>query len=76
MYAGDKLGRRRSILIGCGILLIGAIIQTASYSLAQMIVGCVVAGVGNGMNTIAISIWQTETARPKDRGILSFFSWS
>ncbi|KAJ5408464.1 hypothetical protein N7509_002347 [Penicillium cosmopolitanum] len=67
MYAGDKLGRRRSILIGCGILLIGAIIQTASYSLAQMIVGCVVAGVGNGMNTIAISIWQTETARPKDR---------
>jgi MFS family permease len=73
MYAGDKLGRRRSILIGCGILLIGAIIQTASYSLAQMIVGRVVAGIGNGMNTIAIPIWQTETARPKDRGKLIVF---
>lgn len=35
-----------------------------------MIVGRVVAGVGNGMNTIAIPIWQSETARPKDRGKL------
>ncbi|QKX61532.1 uncharacterized protein TRUGW13939_08684 [Talaromyces rugulosus] len=73
MYAGDMLGRRRSILIGCVILIIGAVIQTASYSLAQMIVGRVVAGVGNGMNTIAIPIWQAETARPKDRGKLIVF---
>lgn len=70
MFAGDELGRRRSILIGCCILLVGAVLQTASYSLAQMIVGRVVAGVGNGMNTIAIPIWQAETARPTDRGKL------
>jgi MFS family permease len=70
MFAGDKLGRRRSILIGCHILIVGAILQTASYSLAQMIVGRVVAGVGNGMNTIAIPIWQSETARAEDRGKL------
>lgn len=70
MFAGDKLGRRRSILIGCCILLVGAVLQTASYSLAQMIVGRVVAGVGNGMNTIAIPIWQAETARPTARGKL------
>ncbi|CAG8229966.1 unnamed protein product [Penicillium salamii] len=70
MFAGDKLGRRRSILIGCCILVVGAILQTASYSLAQMIVGRVVAGVGNGMNTIAIPIWQSETARAEDRGKL------
>ncbi|KAJ6023456.1 uncharacterized protein N7446_013818 [Penicillium canescens] len=70
MFAGDKLGRRRSILIGCYILIVGAILQTASYSLAQMIVGRVVAGVGNGMNTIAIPIWQSETARAEDRGKL------
>lgn len=70
MCAGDKLGRRWSIFIGCCILLVGAVLQTASYSLAQMIVGRVVAGVGNGMNTIAIPIWQSETARPRDRGKL------
>ncbi|PWY65415.1 general substrate transporter [Aspergillus eucalypticola CBS 122712] len=73
MYAGDRLGRRRCILIGCIILIVGAILQTASYSLAQMITGRVVAGIGNGMNTIAIPIWQTETARPKDRGKLIVF---
>ncbi|KAJ6090411.1 hypothetical protein N7486_009226 [Penicillium sp. IBT 16267x] len=70
MFAGDKLGRRRSIFIGCCILLVGAVLQTASYSLLQMIVGRVIAGVGNGMNTIAIPIWQTETACPEDRGKL------
>ncbi|KAJ9303114.1 hypothetical protein DTO271G3_488 [Paecilomyces variotii] len=70
MFAGDKLGRRRSILIGCCILLVGAILQTASYSLAQMIIGRVIAGIGNGMNTIAIPIWQAETARAQDRGKL------
>ncbi|KAJ5658868.1 hypothetical protein N7507_005319 [Penicillium longicatenatum] len=70
MFAGDKLGRRRSILIGCCILLVGAVLQTSSYTLPQMIVGRVIAGVGNGMNTIAIPIWQTETARPQDRGKL------
>lgn len=73
MYIGDKLGRRRCILVGCAILIIGAILQTASYSLGQMIVGRVVAGIGNGMNTIAIPIWQTETARPRDRGKLIVF---
>jgi MFS family permease len=73
MDAGDKLGRRRCILIGCAILIVGAILQTASYSLAQMIVGRVVAGIGNGMNTIAIPIWQAETAQPKDRGKLIVF---
>ncbi|KAF4945911.1 hypothetical protein FSARC_14319 [Fusarium sarcochroum] len=70
MLAGDKLGRKRSILIGCVILIIGGILQAASYSLAPMIVGRIVAGVGNGMNTIAIPIWQTETAEPNNRGKL------
>lgn len=70
MSFGDKLGRRRSILIGCCILIVGGVLQTASYSLAQMIVGRVVAGVGNGMNTVAIPVWLSETARADDRGKL------
>lgn len=35
-----------------------------------MIVGRIVAGVGNGMNTIAIPIWQSETAKAHERGKL------
>ncbi|KAL2830879.1 general substrate transporter [Aspergillus cavernicola] len=68
MFFGDKLGRRRCILIGCCILIVGAILQTASYSLAPMIVGRVVAGIGNGMNTIACPILMSETARAHERG--------
>lgn len=70
MFAGHKLGRRRSILIGCCILLVAAVSQTASYALAWMIVVRVLAGVGNGINTIAIPIWLVETARTQDRGQL------
>ena len=70
MFVGDKLGRRRSILIGCFILIIGGIMQAASYSIAPMIVGRIVAGVGNGMNTIAIPVWQSETAKAEHRGKL------
>lgn len=70
MFIEDILGRRRCIVIGCTILIIGGIMQAASYSLSPMIVGRVVAGVGNGMNTIAIPVWQSETARPTSRGRL------
>ncbi|KAL5343016.1 general substrate transporter [Aspergillus crustosus] len=70
MFYGDRLGRRRCILTGCCILIVGAILQTAAYSLAPMIVGRVVAGIGNGMNTIACPILQSETARAHERGRL------
>lgn len=70
IFIGDKIGRRRCIFSGCFILIIGGIMQAASYSLAPMIVGRIVAGVGNGMNTIAIPIWQSETAKPSQRGKL------
>ncbi|KAL4912392.1 hypothetical protein BDW62DRAFT_206503 [Aspergillus aurantiobrunneus] len=70
MFLGDKLGRRRCILTGCSILIVGAILQTAAYSLPPMIVGRVVAGIGNGMNTIACPVLQSETARANDRGKL------
>lgn len=71
MFFGDRLGRRRCILVGCCILIVGAVLQTASYSLAQMIVGRVVAGVGNGMNTVAIPVWQSETLRDMISGALA-----
>lgn len=43
MFIGERLGRKKTIVAGCGILIIGAVLQCASYSLAQMIVGRFVA---------------------------------
>jgi MFS family permease len=49
------------------------VIQTTAYQNAQMIVGRIVAGIGNGLNTTAIPIWQVETAKPSHRGRLIVF---
>lgn len=70
---GDKLGRRRAVLMGASIMIVGAVIQTASSSLAQLIVGRIVTGAGNGMNTSSIPVWQSEIAPPKIRGTLVLF---
>jgi len=67
---GEKLGRRRSVLVGTTVMSIGAILQIASFSTAQMIVGRIVAGIGNGINTATAPVWQTETSAIKWRGKL------
>ncbi|TEY79613.1 hypothetical protein BOTCAL_0043g00170 [Botryotinia calthae] len=70
---GDKLGRRRAVLLGTVIMLIGTAIQASSFGMAQLIVGRIVTGVGNGMNTSSIPVWQSEMAPPKIRGFLVLF---
>lgn len=65
VWAGDKLGRRKSVLIGTLIMLVGTAIQASSTTLGQLIVGRIVTGVGNGMNTSSIPVWQSEMAPPK-----------
>lgn len=44
----DKFGRKTSIYIGCALFTIGAVIQAAAYSLAQMCVGRFIVGLGVG----------------------------
>ncbi|KAF5393647.1 hypothetical protein D9757_000134 [Collybiopsis confluens] len=50
LIIGDKFGRKRTIAFGCFIMAIGAILQTTSFSYAQMIVARVITGIGNGLN--------------------------
>ncbi|KAH8434473.1 sugar porter family MFS transporter [Aspergillus melleus] len=70
---GDRLGRKKCILLGTAFMAIGTILQASSYSLAQMFVGRVVLGIGNGINTATAPIWQTETAQAKWKGKLVIF---
>lgn len=42
--AGERLGRKKTILLGSLIMAIGTILKASSYSLAQMFVGRVVLG--------------------------------
>lgn len=54
LLMGERLGRRWCIMIGCVVLSVGAVLQAAAYGMPQMIVGRIVAGLGNGMNTSTI----------------------
>lgn len=66
---GENFGRRTCIIGGCSILIVGAILQASSFSLAQMIVGRIVAGVGNGINSSTLPIWNSESVPAKSRGV-------
>ncbi|KAL4750012.1 hypothetical protein BDW72DRAFT_213675 [Aspergillus terricola var. indicus] len=70
---GERLGRKKAILLGTTVMAIGTIIKASSYSLAQMFVGRIILGVGNGINTTTAPVWQTETAHHKWRGKLVIF---
>ena len=68
IWLGNMLGRKKTIVVGSIIMIIGATIQTASFSLAQLIVGRWITGFGNGMNTSTVPTWQSETSKPHRRG--------
>lgn len=55
---GEHLGRKKSLILANIIVIIGAAIQTASYSYAQMAVARVIAGIGVGLSTVAVPILQ------------------
>ncbi|KAI1012946.1 hypothetical protein LB503_001563 [Fusarium chuoi] len=66
---GEKLGRRRSVFVGCVFLIIGAVLQAASYTRAMMIVGRIVAGIGMGTVNSTVPVMQAEFSPKSSRGI-------
>ncbi|CAN8101245.1 unnamed protein product [Discula destructiva] len=67
---GERLGRRRSVILANIIVVIGAAIQAASYSYAQIFGTRIITGVGVGLSTVAIPILQSETLPARNRGAL------
>lgn len=74
LAVGNRTGRKPLIVLGCLIIVIGGIISSAAYNdkwgFGQFIIGRVTCGVGNGMNTATIPVWQSEVSRPEIRGRL------
>ena len=77
MFFGEKLGRTRLIFAGANVLTIGALITTVSFGdkwgLGQFVIGRVISGLGNGMNTATIPVWQSECSNAHNRGFLVCF---
>lgn len=68
VWLGDLLGRRLVILIAACITIIGAILMSTSFSLAQFIVSRLVLGLGTGGCTATIPVWQSEISKVTKRG--------
>ncbi|CAN3372588.1 hexose transporter Hxt13p [Diutina rugosa] len=71
---GERIGRRPIVLIGCFIIVIGTVITITpiphKWPLGHFIVGRSITGIGNGMNTATVPVWQSEMSKPKHRGKL------
>jgi len=66
----DRYGRKIAIYVGCVLFTIGAILQAASYSIAQMCVGRLVVGFGVGSAAMVVPLYIAEIAPTKVRGRL------
>lgn len=65
---GDRLGRRATLTAGSLVFLLGGSVQTAAQSLAYLYGGRFVAGVGVGILTMIVPLYQAELAHPNIRG--------
>lgn len=74
LFQGDKYGRRPMLIIGSLLIILGTVISVASFGtnwgLGQFIIGRVITGLGNGMDTATIPVWQSEISRAENRGKL------
>lgn len=74
LCCGDKLGRKPIMLAGAIIIIIGTVISVTptinNWPLGQFVIGRVITGIGNGMNTATIPVWQSEMSRAENRGFL------
>ncbi|KAI0771581.1 general substrate transporter [Trametes elegans] len=70
LWVGDWLGRRKTIVAGGVIMIIGAILQTTSFSYAQMVVARIITGLGNGLNTSTVPSYHAECSPAARRGSL------
>lgn len=55
-------------------MIVGVILQVTSYSghkpLAQFVIGRIITGIGNGINTSTIPTYQAECSKSTNRGLL------
>ena len=74
LFQGDKYGRRPMIIVGSLLIVIGTVIAVSAFGpqwgLGQFVIGRVITGLGNGMDTATIPVWQSEISKAENRGLL------
>jgi len=65
MEIGDRLGRRKTVVLGMGLLVIGGILQAAAFNLGTLIAGRIISGFGLGIDVATVPTWQSECSKPR-----------
>jgi sugar porter (SP) family MFS transporter len=67
----DTWGRKVGIAIGCGIIILGTIIQGTSHHLPQFLAGRFLLGFGSMIANVACPSFVVEFAHPAYRGVIT-----
>ncbi|KAA1097568.1 Solute carrier 2 (Facilitated glucose transporter) member 8 [Puccinia graminis f. sp. tritici] len=74
---GDRFGRRIGIMIACAIFSVGVALQTASTTIPLFVVGRVFAGLGVGVASCLVPMYQSECAPKWIRGgVVACYQWA
>lgn len=73
---GDILGRRRTILYGSMIFVVGGAAQTFASGMPMMLLGRIVAGLGVGTLSTIVPVYQSEISPAHNRGKLACIEFS
>ncbi|GAV46838.1 hypothetical protein ZYGR_0A04360 [Zygosaccharomyces rouxii] len=68
---GEKLGRRRTIKYGSLVFIIGGLFQAFAGGIGYLIAGRLISGVGVGLLSTIVPIYQSEISPPHNRGKLA-----
>ncbi|KAL2825742.1 general substrate transporter [Aspergillus cavernicola] len=71
MVAADWLGRKKNILAGSVVSVLGCALQAGAVNMVMLIIGRFIAGVAVGMLTSTIPMYAAELSEPKWRATLS-----
>ncbi|RDW67730.1 proliferating cell nuclear antigen [Coleophoma cylindrospora] len=69
-WAADTYSRRRAIMAGIAICLVGSILQTAAHGFSMLVVARLLGGVGLGSLSMVAPLYISEISPPEIRGTL------
>lgn len=76
-YIGDKIGRKKTIILSGIIWVIGSILQCASVNRGMLVVGRIISGISVGLASAVVPVYQSEITAPAIRGrLVAMQQWS
>ncbi|ESK86711.1 glucose transporter [Moniliophthora roreri MCA 2997] len=74
---GDRLGRKKTIMVAALVWVVGCILQCAAVNRGMLVAGRVIAGASVGISSAVVPIYQSEITAPSIRGrLVSLQQWS